>query len=207
MSDFLVKVTPRHSTEDADKDRAQDKRAQDGLQENRILNLAERGFLDPDLAVEDLAHEVALTVARHPRLVLPRIGRLARDGGARDGLFVQHVLGLVAEEFPGSHVPVVHPVQDDAHAFPGGDQRRDADEPAHEGDYAPCSAGGAEGEEEVCDQAGQDAEDTESAGEDDPRTVAVADCPADEVGVCLLAQGVFDGGYHRAESGRVSGGL
>jgi hypothetical protein len=58
-------------TEDTDSNRRNNKRTEDGLHEDGVLDLAKSGFLDPDLAVKDLADNVALLVAGHPRLVLP----------------------------------------------------------------------------------------------------------------------------------------
>lgn len=104
-------------------------------------------------------------------------------------------------------MPVVETVQDNAHALPRGDERRDADEPGGERDHAPRPGGGGEGDEEVGNETRDDAEDSQPAGEEDAWAVAVADGPADEVGVGLPAESIFDGGEDGAEGGGVGGGL
>lgn len=102
---------------------------------------------------------------------------------------------------------MVKAVQNDAHAFPGGNESGDADEPGGEGDDAPGATGGAEDEEEVDQEAGEDEEDAEAACKGDAGWIAVADGPADEVGMRLPAEGVFDRGGGGAEGGRVGGVL
>jgi hypothetical protein len=88
----------------------------------------------------------------------------------------------------------VHAVEDDAHSLPGGDESSNTNEPAKEWDDAPAPASGGECDDEVGDQASSDGEDAETASKDDTRSVAVADCPANEVGVRLPAERVLDGG-------------
>lgn len=94
-------------------------------------------------------------------------------------------------------------MQDDAHALVRGDEGGDADEVAGEGDGAVCARGGAQGEDDAGDEREQDDGDAEAAREDDARAVAVADGPADEVGVCLVAQRVFYAGGGGVEGRRV----
>ena len=57
--------------EDADSDCRYEECAEDGLEEDGVLNLAKSRLLDPHLAVEDLADNVAPLVFRHPWLVFP----------------------------------------------------------------------------------------------------------------------------------------
>ena len=99
---------------------------------------------------------------------------------------------------------MVHAVEDDAHALPGGDESGDADEPAKEGKNTPSPASGRKSDDEIRDETGGDGEDTQATGEDDTGSVAVADGPADEVRVSLSAQGVLDGCDDGAKGGRVS---
>jgi hypothetical protein len=100
-------------------------------------------------------------------------------------------------------VTVVHAVEDNAHPLPGGDESSNANEPAEEWDDAPATTSGRECDDKIGDQAGSDGEDTKTASKDDARSVAVADCPADEVGVRLPAEGVLDGGDDGVECGWV----
>jgi hypothetical protein len=62
-------VALRNGTEDANQDRGSYKRTKQRLEEDRILNLSESGFLDPDLAIKDLANNVTFLVLGNPRLV------------------------------------------------------------------------------------------------------------------------------------------
>lgn len=52
--------------------------AENGLDEDGILDLAKSRLLNPDLAIKDLADKVALLVTRHPWLVFVRITRCMR---------------------------------------------------------------------------------------------------------------------------------
>lgn len=101
----------------------------------------------------------------------------------------------------------MHAVQDDAHALPGGDESGNADEPAKEGKDAPAATSRRESDDNVGNQTSNDTKDTKTTSEDDTRAIAIADSPADEVGVRLPAQGVFDGGNYFAESRWVGGVL
>lgn len=102
---------------------------------------------------------------------------------------------------------VVHAVEDDTHSLPGGDERSNTDEPAEEWDNAPGAACRGESDDKIGDEASSDGENTETAGEYDTRTVAVADCPSDEVGVRLPAKRVLDSGNDGVEGGWVGGVL
>lgn len=53
---------------------------------------------------------------------------------------------------------MVHAVQHHTHALPCRDEGGDADEPAQERKYTPAAAGVAEGDEQVCEEASEDAE-------------------------------------------------
>ena len=93
------------------------------------------------------------------------------------------MVGRIGKQLPGTQVTVVHAVEDNAHSLPGGDESSNANEPADEWKNAPAAAGRGECDDDVGDEAGSDSEDTKAACKDDARTVAVADCPTDEVGV------------------------
>ena len=113
---------------------------QHGLDEDGVLNLAEGGLLDPDLAVENLTHHVALLILDDPGLVLVAIGG---PKGLETALFQAGLLVFAValdEELPRAHVAVVHPVEHDAHALVGRDEGRDADHPADGRQCAPTAA-------------------------------------------------------------------
>ncbi len=56
--------------EDGCGNRTDDERADDGLDEDGVLNRAESGFLNPYFTIEYLADDIALVVFSDPRLVL-----------------------------------------------------------------------------------------------------------------------------------------
>jgi len=102
---------------------------------------------------------------------------------------------------------MVHPVQDNAHTLPGRDERSNTDEPAEEWQHTPSSASMAERNEEVSEEASDDTADTQATSEDHTRTVAIANRPADEVGMSLSAKRVLHSLDDGAEGSRVGGGL
>jgi hypothetical protein len=138
----LEEVAVRHGTEDADEDARQDECSEQTLQEDRVLNLAKRRLLDPNLAVEDFADDVAFRVLGDPGLVLERVGAGANKRIVRGRLFVgeRHFVGGVGEQLPWAQVAMVHAVQDDTHAFPSSNECSNTDEPANEGKDAPAAA-------------------------------------------------------------------
>ena len=83
---------------------------------------------------------------------------------------------------------MMHAVQDNAHALPRGDEGSDANEPADERQHAPPAAYGAQSDDQISDEAGDDTSNAEATCKDDTRSVAVTYRPADEVGVCLAAE-------------------
>ena len=67
----------RHSTEDTNYDEGDDCCTEYRLQEDGILDLAQRRLLDPYLPIENLADDVALLILCNPRLILVAIaGRM-----------------------------------------------------------------------------------------------------------------------------------
>jgi hypothetical protein len=91
------------------------------------------------------------------------------------------------------------------HALPGSDQGCNADEEANSRKSSPATSSGAEGEDDCDEEAGKNATNTKTTSEDDPRPVAVADCVADEVGMCLVAESPFDGADNLFECRRMCG--
>lgn len=65
----LEEVAMRHSAEDADENAREHESAKQTLQEDGILNLAKCRLLNPDLAIEDAADDVALSILGDPGLV------------------------------------------------------------------------------------------------------------------------------------------
>lgn len=99
---------------------------------------------------------------------------------------------------------MVHAVEDDTHALPCCNQRRDTDEEANERNDTPCTTSAAAGEDDGDDETSEDAEDAESAREDDTRPVTIADSPTDEVGVCLASERPLDCRHDVAKGRRMS---
>jgi hypothetical protein len=97
----------------------------------------------------------------------------------------------------------MHAVEDYAHSLPGGDESSNANEPTKERDNTPTSASGGECDDEIGDKASSNGEDAETASKDDTRSVAVADCPANKVGMGLSPKRVLDGGNDGVEGGWV----
>ena len=118
-------------------------------------------------------------------------------------LLTQSLLRLVGKQLPRPKVSMVHSVEDNTHALPGGDESRNSNEPAQEWQNSPSPTSVAEGDEQIGKETSKYAEDAETASEDDARSVAVADGPSDEVRVCLLAKRVLDSGGNRFEGGWV----
>lgn len=94
---------------------------------------------------------------------------------------------------------VVHAVQDNAHSLPSSDEGGDADEESDEGEDTPGPTSAAEGDENSGDEASDDTCDPEPTSEDDAGAIAIADGPANEVGVGLPTQRPLDGGSHLPE--------
>ena len=93
---------------------------------------------------------------------------------------------------PRLDVALVRAVQDDAQALVGGDEGADADEPDGRGENAPPSAGAREDEQDRHDEAAECVCDAHRADEEDAGLVAVADGPAHEAGVRLVAERGLD---------------
>jgi hypothetical protein len=81
----------------------------------------------------------------------------------------------------------MHTVKNDAHTLPGCDECGNTDNKANQGKDPPSTASAADSEDYGSNETSDDAADTQSTSEKDTRTVAVANGPADEVGVSLAA--------------------
>lgn len=190
----LEEVALGNSTKDTDSHARDEKSTENGLDEDRVLNLAKSRLLDPDLTVKDLANKVALFVACNPWLVFVRIARcvkfyaLGRLGFDLFGL--QFIVR--GKKLPRSEMSVMHAVQHHTHAFPCCDQGGDADEKTNQRHDTPCTTSTAKSENDCSNETGDDAADTETTCKDDTGTVAVADGPANKVGMCLATKRPFD---------------
>ena len=76
---YLIEIATRYSAEDPNTDSRQDESTKDGLQKDGILNLSQSWLGNPDLAIEDLADDVALLVPSNPGLVFEGVGGLADE--------------------------------------------------------------------------------------------------------------------------------
>ena len=65
----LEEVAVRYSAEDANEHGREHEGAEQTLEEDGVLDLAKSRLLDPDLAIEDAANDVALGILGYPRLV------------------------------------------------------------------------------------------------------------------------------------------
>ena len=86
-----------------------------------------------------------------------------------------------------------------AHALPRREQRRNTDQERQRRHDPPCPSRRAHRQQHGGEDAADDARGAEPAREEHPRPVAVADGPADEVGVGLAAQRPLDGAQHVLE--------
>lgn len=77
-----IETASGKGAEDANDNAREDQTTQDGLQEDGVLDLAESGLLDPDLAVEDLSDDVALLILGHPGFVFVAVAGPERLEGS-----------------------------------------------------------------------------------------------------------------------------
>lgn len=101
-------------------------------------------------------------------------------------------------------------MEHNAHTLPGSDERGDTNHKAKETHDPPSTTCAAQSKDDACEKTSDDAANTQSAGEDDTRAVAVADGPADKVGVSLATQRPLYSGDHVLEGrwvGRVLQGV
>lgn len=198
----LKEVSTRHVDENRRQDTAKQKRSKHRLDENRILDLSQRRLLDPDLAIKDLSHNIALLVLDNPWLILVRF---SSPSGIHRCLLT---LGLwVLKQLPWAEVAVVHAVEDDTHALVSSNQSGSTKDPEESCNSAETTLLLGKGEEDRDEETGEDEEEAEGTSEDDTSAVAVADSPADEVWMRLAAKGGLDGAVDVAEGGWMGGVL
>lgn len=80
---------------------------------------------------------------------------------------------------------VVHAMKDDAHTLPCGHQCRNTNHPADSRESPPSTWRMAQSDHDRSNEAEDNGTDSQPTSEDDTGTIAVADCPADEVRVSL----------------------
>lgn len=173
--------------EDGGEDTANEYGTEHCLKEDGILDGAQSRLLNPNLAVKDLADNVALLILDDPRLRLVAIVRSKRVEGS-----LAVVILLVHEELPGTNVTMVHTVEDNTHALVGCDQGGNAQNPSNGSQCSPSAARTAESNQDGDDKGDSNETNTESPGEEDASGVTVADGPTNEVGVSLLAERVLN---------------
>lgn len=91
------------------------------------------------------------------------------------------------------------------HALPSGKQGGDTNKETEKGEGSPATVCGAQGDDNGVNDTGDDSANTKASSECLPWWIAIADCPADKVGMCLMAKGPFNGGNDISESRRMSG--
>ena len=100
---------------------------------------------------------------------------------------------------------MVHAMQDDAHSLPSSNERRNTDHEANRRENSPAPTSVAESNEDSGDETTYNSTDAQTTGENDARPVAVADSPADEVGMGLMAKRPFNGSDNGCESSWMCG--
>ena len=164
----------------------------------------ERVHADPPLAVA--FRRGARGVQAAAAAVVQVVHVVGREGGFVVGLEARQ-RGPVAALLPRSQGAAVAGVDDDAEALVGGDHDVEADEEEREGEEAPPAALARQDEEDGEDQPREDVQVAVPFDEQHARSVAVADAPADEVGVRLPPQGGFDHVFDEGEGAGVGGVL
>ena len=207
VSPIWIPTTPSviiafwESAKDPHRDGSDDQCTAQGLEKDGVLDLAESRLLDPDLAIEDFADEVPLLVFGNPRFVFVGIG-----AAKCVGRLLAHIHGLgrsiisFSEKLPWSKVAMVHAMQDNAHTLPSSDKRRDTDHEADGGKDPPAATGVAESDEDSGDDAAYNSGGAQTSGENNAWPVAVADGPADEVGMGLVTERPLDSSDDGCES-------
>ena len=93
----------------------------------------------------------------------------------------------------------------DTHALPSSEESSNADHEADGRKYSPATASVTEGDKYRCYDASNNTRNTEPSSKDYTRSIAIADRPADEVGMRLATKSPFDGVGNVAKGGRVGG--
>lgn len=83
---------------------------------------------------------------------------------------------------------MMHSVQYYTHTLPASEQCSDADEEAKECQRTPASISATDGDDDSINQSSEDCANPEALSERLSWCVTIADCPSDEVGVCLMSE-------------------
>lgn len=200
----LEEVPARDSNEDSCENTSPDDSTDHRLHENGVLDGAEGRLLDPHLTIKDLAHNVALLVLDNPRLVFVAV---ARAEGLETRLVMVELALCVAvcKQFPWSDVAVVHAMQHHTHSFIGRDQSGNAKHQTNGGYGTVTTAGLAQSEDDSRGKGQENQAHTKTPCEEHASGIAIADCPANKVGVCLAAESILNDSSNAAECRRVGG--
>lgn len=190
------------SNKDGRQRAAQQQRSKNGLDKDGVLDLAQSRLLDPHLTVKDLAYNITLLVLDNPRLIL-----VAVVGAKRvEATLAEIILGLLLsmdKQLPGTHMAVMHAVQNDTHALVCGNKCADAEHKRNSRDGTVAASNTAKNHEDAGNKADEDQADTKSAGKEDTGRVAVANRPTNKVGVSLAAKRRLDSVDEETHGSRV----
>jgi len=98
----------------------------------------------------------------------------------------------------------MHAMKNDTHPLPCRNQSRNTDDPANGSQRTPASTRITECDENGDDDTEENRTNAETASKDDAGTIAVADSPANEIGVSLTAECHLRCRSNHTESRRVS---
>lgn len=202
----LIVFPPRHRNKHSNQHPPNHRPTQQALHKDGILNLPQRRLPDPNLPIKHLPHHVPPLIFHNPRLALktiPRPKALKRPLPPRRSLL--DLLPLSQKQLPRPHMPMMHPMQHDTHPLPRRHQRRRPQHPPDRRQRAPPARARRQRQQHRGNDTRDDQSCAEDAREEYPRRVAVADGPADEVGVGLAAEGGLDGADDVAQRRGVRG--
>lgn len=197
---------PRHRNKHSNQHPPNHRPTQQALHKDGILNLPQRRLPDPNLPIKHLPHHVPPLIFHNPRLALkaiPRPKALERPLPPRRSLL--DLLPLSQKQLPRPHMSMMHPMQHDTHPLPRRHQRRRPQHPPDRRQRAPPARARRQRQQHRGNDTRDDQSCAEDAREEYPRRVAVADGPADEVGVGLAAEGGLDGADDVAQRRGVRG--
>ena len=97
----------------------------------------------------------------------------------------------------------MHTVQYHAHTFYGGNESGNANEQQRKSQGTPTSVDTRQCDEKSDEKTTNNPANAKTTSKDHTRTIAVADSPAYEIGMCLATQGPFDSGENVAEGRRM----
>lgn len=93
-----------------------------------------------------------------------------------------------------------------AHALPCSNQGCNTNHETNSGQHSPATSGVTKSNQDGGYNSTNDASNTKTTSEDHARSIAVANSPTYEIGMCLVAERPFDSVYNTSESRRVGCG-